>query len=233
MKKIKCFLLDDEPPALRVLEKYLDGLPFVEVVGSENDPFAAMARLQTISVDLLFLDINMPGLSGVDLIRTLSRPPLVIFTTAYPEFAVEGFELEAVDYLVKPIARERFLKAVNRAFRLFSASADTESVSSDHLLIKADRKLHRAPLGDVLFLQAYGDYVKIVCKNQNFLPKETLRELAQKLPKQHFLQVHRSYIVNLHHVSYIEGNHLKVSGHTIPVSATYKSNLLDRMERLP
>ena len=231
MKKMTCYILDDEPPAIRILEKYLADLPFVEIQGASTDPFEALACLQTAPVDLLFLDINLPHLSGMDLLRTLPNPPQVIFTTAYPEYAVEGFELEATDYLVKPIARERFLKAVNRAFRLFAAVPAAGSPKSDHILIRADRKLHRASLGDILFLQAYGDYVKVVCAGQTLLPKEKLQQLHEKLPGDHFCQVHRSYIVNLNHIEYMEGNHLKIKGYTIPVSNRYKADLLQRMER--
>ena len=225
-----CFILDDEPPAIRIIEKYLEDIPFTELHSKDTDPFSALATLQTTAIDLLFLDINMPHLSGVDLLRSLPRPPMVIFTTAYPEYAVEGFELEAIDYLVKPIAKERFLKAINRAYRLFNSQPGTETPPSEHLLIKADRKLHRVPIEEIFFLQAYGDYVKVVCKNQMLLPKETLMQLSKKLPDTHFIRVHRSYIVNFKHIEFIEGNYLKIQHHTIPISTRQKATLIDRID---
>lgn len=230
MKKMTCLIIDDEPPAIRILEKYLEDIPFLELQGTDTDPFPALARLQSQSVDLLFLDINMPQLSGIDLLRSLSHPPMVIFTTAYPEYAVEGFELEATDYLVKPIARERFLKAVNRAYRLWLAQSQPESPVMEHLLIKADRKIYRIPLDDILFLEAYGDYVKVFCKDQMLLPKETLLQLSGRLHAAQFFRVHRSFIINLHHIEYIEGSHLKIRGHTIPISTQKKASLMDRID---
>lgn len=232
MKKMSCYILDDEPPAIRVIERHLEDLPFVERRGSATDPLTALAYLQATPVDLLFLDINMPQLSGIDLLKSLSQPPLVIFTTAYPEYAVEGFELEAVDYLVKPIARERFLKAVNRAYRQFATQASSESASAVYILIKADRKLHRVSLAGILFLQAYGDYVKVVGERQTLLPKSTLQELSEKTAPADFCQVHRSYIVNLRHVKYIEGNHLKIKEYTIPVSNGYRATLMKRIAQM-
>ena len=229
MKKMECYILDDEPPAIRIIEKYLEEIPFVELTGKETDPLLALAQLQNKATDLIFLDINMPQLSGMDFLRSLPHPPMVIFTTAYPEFAVEGFELEAVDYLVKPIAKERFLKAVNRAYRQFSGALATNSPEPNHLLIKADRKLHRIPVNKILFLQAYGDYVKVICSNQTFLPKEKLANLLKKLPTQTFFKVHRSFVVNLNHIAYIEGNHLKIEKHIIPISAAHKNELLEKM----
>lgn len=233
--KLTCLVVDDEPLALRVLEKYIGSTPFLELRASFTNPLEAMAFLQGQAVDLLFLDINMPELSGLSLVRALAQPPAVIFTTAYPEFAVEGFELDAADYLVKPFSRERFLKAVAKASLLIEArrapgSAPSEKNAADHLLVRADRKLYRVRFEHIRYLQAYGDYVKIATSEQTLAPKEKLSTLEQQLPTALFQRVHRSFIVNLDQIEYLEGNHLRVAGQLIPVAAGYREELMAKLK---
>lgn len=227
--KLRCLVVDDEPLARRVLEKYIADMPMLELVASCADAFEALEILQSRhDIRLLFLDINMPRLSGISLLRTLPQPPMVIFTTAYPEFAVEGFELEAVDYLLKPFAFERFVKAVNKAAKMSEANGPTPS-SNDFLLLRADKKLYRLPFAQILFLQAYGDYVKVHTSRQVYLTKERLQNLQQSLPEDLFLQVHRSYVVALNAIAFVEGNQIDIAGTRIPVAITYREQLMLRL----
>lgn len=223
---MKTIIIDDEPLAVRVLEKYVQQNPLLELVQSFTEPYAAFAWLQQHPVDLLLLDINMPELSGLSLFRALARPPKVIFTTAYPEYAVEGFELEAVDYLVKPIAPERFLKAIEKVHRQLAANMPVDE-GPQHLLVRADRKIYRLPLDELLYLQAYGDYVKIVCRDKQITPKEKLTNLEALLPASRFIRVHRSYVIALDKIEYMEGNLVYIGGQAIPVAQAHRDALLD------
>lgn len=226
---MRTIIVDDEHLAVRVLEKYVTANPLLQLEASFTAPLEAFAYLQKQQIDLILLDINMPELSGLALIRSLARPPKVIFTTAYPEYAVEGFEVEAVDYLVKPIAPERFLKAVEKAHRLQPTTTVNGAEEPRHLLIKADRKIYRLPLEELLYLQAYGDYVKIVCQDKTITPKEKLSNLEQLLPEQNFLKIHRSYIIALDKVEYMEGNLVFINGQSIPVAQVNRELLLQKL----
>lgn len=225
---MRTIIVDDEHLAVRVLEKYVKLNPLLQLEASFTAPLEAFAYLQQHEVDLLLLDINMPELSGLSLIRSLTQPPKVIFTTAYPEYAVEGFEVEAIDYLVKPIAPGRFLKAVEKVQRLHT-SPPPLAEEIKHLLVKADRKLYRLPLAELLYLQAYGDYVKIVCRDKVITPKEKLSKLEKMLPEQHFIRVHRSFIIALDKVEYMEGNLVFIGSQSIPVAQVNRELLLQKL----
>ncbi len=231
--KLNCLIVDDEPLSIKVIRRYCEDLPSLSIAGSCSDAFQALDQLKSKSVDLLFLDINMPRLSGLAMLKSLKNPPMVIIITAYPEFAVEGFELEVLDYLVKPFGFERFLKAVNKAVEQKKVAVQLQELpekkASSTLLIKADRKLHQLRVDSIQYLQAYGDYVKIFTTEGMLMPKETLQQLATKLPKQKFLQVHRSYIVALLHIKYVEGNQISLGAEKIPVGSTYKQALLNKI----
>lgn len=225
---LTCYIIDDEPPAIKVLEHYIRQTPQLRLLGSATDPIKGMQAVREQNPQILFLDINMPRLSGISLLKALPRPPAVIFTTAYPEYALEGFELEAADYLLKPIAFERFLKAVNKAHRLLTAPEPHEPPS--FLLLQADRKLYRVPLQEILFLEAYGDYVKVHTSRQVYVPKTTLNQLEEELPADTFLRVHRSYLVALPGIRYMEGNFVMVGEVKVPVGRSYKERLLERLK---
>lgn len=232
--KINCAIVDDEPLAIKVLEKYIKELPILQLNSSFHSAIKASEYLQIGGVDLLFLDINMPKISGISLLRSLPNPPLVIFTTAYPEYAVEGFELEALDYLLKPFSFERFLKAVNKAIQAIETENKLRQTNrlpeGGTLIIKADRKLYPLPFNSILYLQAFGDYVKVFTKNQRYLPKETLQNIEKRLPENQFIRVHRSYLVALEAIQYIEGNHLTIDNQIIPIGQSYKEQLLQRLD---
>ncbi|MCB0665701.1 MAG: response regulator transcription factor [Saprospiraceae bacterium] len=221
---IDCVIIDDEPLARKILVEYLDELPDFQLVAACQDAMEAQQILNNSRVDLLFLDIAMPKLTGMQFIKSLASPPLVIFTTAYSEYAVEAFEVNAFDYLVKPITLERFLVSIEKVRKFLSPS---ERVSGDNkwINIKEGRRIYHIDTDDILYLQAYGDYVRMFLKDQTLMPKEKLNVIKELLPDK-FLQVHRSYIINLSEVKFMEGNLVQVASHKIPVSDTYRNHLL-------
>jgi two-component system LytT family response regulator len=229
MQPISCIIVDDEPLAVEVLENYVARLPKLESLGSYGDAFQAMEALRQQPVSVMFLDINMPGLSGLSLARSLSDPPLLVFTTAYAEHAVEGFELDAVDYLLKPISFERFVQAVEKVSRALQQKP--ASREEGHLLVRADKKLHRVAWKDILYIEALGDYVKVHLQGQDkpLVSKARLKNLEQKLPETAFLRIHKSYLCGWRFVQYLEGNRLQVGDHLLPVGQTYKEKLLERL----
>ena len=222
--KLSCIIVDDEPLARKILKKYVDDLPYLECAAECKDAVEALAFLQKQTVDLILLDINMPKISGIEFARSLRNKPMIIFTTAYPEYAVEGFELEAIDYLVKPIEFDRFLTAINKC--LDFTNRNTPEASAEYLFIKSDRKYIKVHYKDLLFVQAYGDYIKIFTKDKTLLSKDRLANMAESLPKNTFIKVHRSYIVNVNAISYLEGKHLKIEEHIIPVSDSYINQVM-------
>lgn len=227
--KINCIIVDDEPLAIRILEKYVADIPYLSLLGAFDSPIAAMRFLQQQQVDLVFLDINMPELSGVNLVKALSQPPAIIFTTAFPDYAVEGFELDAIDYLVKPFSKERFLKAVQKAGQSLEKQANIDQGPS-HITLKADRKIYRLPLDEIHYCQAYGDYVKVITTEKQLLPKTTLAKLMDQLPSSRFLRVHRSYVIAWDKVEYMEGNQLKIEDLLIPIGQQYREQVLERLK---
>ena len=226
---LSCYIIDDEPPAIKVLEHYIRQTPQLELLGSATDSIQGMQAIQDKSPQLLFLDINMPKLSGISLLRALPHPPAVIFSTAYTEYALEGFELEAVDYLLKPISFERFLKAVNKAQRFIVAQEAPEEAPS-FLLLQADRKLYRVPMKEIIYLEAYGDYVKVHTEKKLYVPKTTLNQLEEKLPNHTFMRIHRSYLVALPRIQYLEGNFVVARDEKIPVGRSFREELVRRLQ---
>lgn len=227
MSNIRCLIVDDEPLATKVVEKYCKKVPFLEVFGVSYNPIEALQIIEKESIDLVFLDINMPELSGISLAKAVSNGPSIIFTTAYPEFAVEGFELDAIDYLVKPFSFERFLKAINRVVKK-EVATETQTTPTP-LLVKADRRIYAIPMEKIFYFQAFGDYVKIFTTDKTIVPKTTLSQLEKELSTKIFCRTHRSYIVRTEAIEYIEGNHIKINNNMIPVAQNYKNLLLDRL----
>jgi DNA-binding LytR/AlgR family response regulator len=190
--------------------------------------------LRQTEVDLLFLDINLPDLNGIELLKSLKNPPKVIFTTAYSEFALEGFELQITDFLLKPYSFDRFVKAIQKVLQEIETEKKLQEWSaakeSDVLVIKADRKIYRLPFEEVLLLQAYGDYVKIQTTNKQLVPKETLNKLEKLLPEDQFIRIHRSYIIALSKVEYVEGNMVHIGDKNIPVGKSFREEFLKRIQ---
>lgn len=217
-----CLIVDDEPLSRDVLRNYVEDHPDLSLVGECKDAFEAMASLEAQRVDLIFLDINMPKLSGINFYKSLNQKPMVIFTTAYPEFAVEGFELDAVDYLLKPFSFERFLKGVNKA----RSKVKTEEKEADFIMLKADKKMYRTAFDDILFFEALGDYVKVHTKERVLIIASTLKKLLSELPESRFLRTHKSYIIAKGQVEYIEGNQVKIGEHMVSIGQAYREQVL-------
>jgi DNA-binding LytR/AlgR family response regulator len=227
MKKITCLIVEDEPASQEILKKYVGDFPALELKGVCSNAFEAGEMLQKEGVDLLFLDINMPRLSGLEFYRSLSEPPSVIFTTAYPEFAVNGFEVNAVDYLVKPFAFDRFVKAVNRAADALRGKS--EGVAG-YLMLLADKKMHKIDFDNLLFVEGMGDYVKVNTTTKTLVVHITLQKLQEQLPGEKFLRIHKSFIISLARLEYIEGNMAIINKQQIPIGQTYRADFLSVLQ---
>lgn len=233
MNRYKCIIIEDEPLAQNILKKYIADHPSLELVAICGDALVAEAILSQQTVELIFLDINLPKLSGVNFIKTLLHSPLIIFTTAYPEFAVEGFELSAIDYLLKPFSFARFLKAVNKAFeKLNSTSAQTtNSNRPSFVFLKADKKIHKVDLDSIFYIEAIGDYMKVVTGSGQLIINETMKKLQEDLPVDSFIRVHKSFIISRNKIKFIEGNYVRVEDKNIPIGATYRSEVLAAIDK--
>lgn len=221
--------LDDEPLALEVVRSHASKVPFLNLKAEFTDAFKAMEYLQKEPVDLIFLDIKMPDISGIDFLNSLNKKPMVIFTTAYSEHAVTSFELDAIDYLLKPFSLSRFVKGCNKAYELFQLR--NKSGSADFIFLKTGYEQEKVHFDDILYLEAAGNYVNFVLKNKSLLSRMTFAELEVILPKNKFVRTHRSYIAAINAIQKIERHQLTILDHTIPVSDSYLSNLSDLDKR--
>ncbi len=231
---IKAIIVDDEPLALDVLETYIEQMPEIELVKRCENAFEANEALKNDNIDLMFLDIQMPQLTGIDFVKSLSNPPCVIFTTAYPDYAVEGFEVDAIDYLLKPISLERFMKAVNKV----SEKIDTRRQESnspheedgDYFFVKADKKLVKVNFDDIVYIEGLKDYVIIRQTEGRVITLQTMKSLDARLPSNQFKRIHRSYIANTTKIKAVVGNMIEVvqKGQTkhIPIGKNYREGLL-------
>ena len=230
-------IVDDEPLAIDVLETYIEQMPKLNVVGRCTNALEANELLRSEDVDLMFLDIQMPQITGIDLLKSLNDPPMVIFTTAYPNYALEGFELNAIDYLLKPISLDRFMKAVNKAQEQFdlqqqqyesSASGDGDD---EFFFVKADKKLIRVRFRDILYIEGLKDYVIIRLEEGRVITLQTMKSLEAKLPSNMFRRIHRSYIVSIDKINALVGNMVELTekGQTkhLPVGKNYRDALLE------
>ena len=230
MNKIRCLIIDDEELARTLLENYVLRLPFLELVGKCKNPLEAMAVLQQESVDLLLLDIQMPELSGIDFLKALPHKPFTVFTTAYESYALEGYSLDVVDYLLKPIGFERFLQAMNKVMERMSQRqpVTTTPPSKEFILIKSDHKIHRLHVEDILYIQSMREYVAFYTPTGRILSLGSLKSLEEELPADQFMRIHKSYIVALDKVKSLEGNMLHIGGEHLPIGASYKEEVLRR-----
>lgn len=220
----KCLVVEDEPLAQQVLTKYIAEHPCLELAAVCSDALEAQRYLLQHMAPIVFLDINLPRLSGISFLKGLVKPPCVIFTTAYPEYAVEGFELDAVDYLLKPFSFERFLKAVNKALEKIGRKEAMAAPVS--LFIKSDKKVYRLNLEDILYIEALDDYIKIVTVQSQHLVNDTLKSLQEQLPAAQFLRVHKSYIIARERIVFLEGNYVRVGEKDVPIGASYREELM-------
>lgn len=230
---IKYLIIDDEPIAHDIIKNYCDLLSNMQLMTHCYDALEALEYLRKDSVDLIFLDLNMPKLKGFDFLKTLSNRPNVIVTTAYREHALEGFELNVVDYLLKPFSFERFLQAVNKVVDLDKSSNNLvpkHLSEKEHLFLYSDKKHIQVRINNILFIEAAGNYCKVVLKNKNILVREKVSDILAVLPSAKFTQVHKSFIICKKHIDTIEGNRILIEGHKIPIGKLYKSNVLELLK---
>lgn len=227
---INCLIIDDEPSSQIVLKTFVNQINFLTLSGVCNNAVEALTKLKSdATIQLLFLDINMPQISGLSFYKSLQNPPLVIFTTAYPQYAIEGFEVNAIDYLLKPFSFDRFFTAINKVVDKITLSKKIEN-SDEHLLVKADKKLHKIQISDIIYIEALGDYVKIHQKENFLLTNSTFKNILNSLPKNTFIQVHKSFAVNLKKVHIIDGNQIVLNSNKIPIGLTFKSVFLEKFK---
>jgi len=227
-QKIRCLVVDDEPLAMRLLEKHILQFPQLELAGSCWNAIEAFEVLKKEAVDLIFLDIQMPGLTGLDFVRSLQHPPAVIFTTAYREYAVESYELDVVDYLLKPITIDRFFRSLNKYLdRTGNApvatkpSAPASSTEDAFIFVNVNRKYVKVLFHEILYIESLKDYIRIHLPGQSIMTKDKISEFEHKLPG-HFLRIHRSYIINTQKISAFTAHDIEIEGKEIPIGVSYK-----------
>jgi DNA-binding LytR/AlgR family response regulator len=235
--ELRCLIVDDEVLAQDVIEKYIASIPTLKLVGKCDSAVEAISFLHNNPVDLLFLDLNMPELSGLDMLKTLTNQPKVILTTAYSEYALESYEYGVIDYLLKPIKFERFLKAVNKVAGQSVQGSQTSGKETDTdpplLFIKEDQTTYRVLFDKILYVEAYGNYLKIHTPEKIYVTRDTMHEMEKKLPENIFIRVHKSFIVSLSKVDNISGNRIYINKAEIPVGEMYKLSLKEKMGTLP
>ena len=231
--KLNCIIIDDEPLARKGLREYVADVDFLHLAGEFDNPLKAMDILINQKVDLIFLDIQMPKITGLDFLKTLSNPPLVIFTTAYPQYAVDGFDLNAADYLLKPFSFDRFWKAVVKVRTLFesgkSSSLQSIIVEAEHFFIKTDNKLVKINYSDILYIEALQNYIAVHTINRKYITYLTFKSVEESLPQHIFMKVHKSYLVALSKIESIEANEILIGTHHIPISRSMKDEVMEKI----
>lgn len=230
---INCVIIDDEPLARKGLKEYIADVDFLDLVGEFDSPLAAADLISRGEVQLLFLDIQMPKITGIDFFKSLNDPPPVIFTTAYPQYALDGFEVNALDYLVKPVSFERFLKSALRAKEFYEVREknyeETGKQTADHFFIKADNKLVKIGYAEMLFAEALQNYVVIHTADKKYITYLTFKAVEDYLPSSLFIKTHKSYIVAASRIESIEGNDIRIGQHHIPISRNLKDEVMEKL----
>jgi DNA-binding LytR/AlgR family response regulator len=232
IRSLKCLIVDDEPLAIDVIENYLQRLDNIEITRCEN-AINAFQLLQTEKFDLIFLDIEMPVLSGLDFLKTIKDPPCIIITTAYRDYAVEGFEFEVLDYLVKPISFPRFMKAFERAMKAIPGIATPVEnflrPENEYLFLKVDRKFVKVLTEDILYVESLKDYIRVVTKSNSWISYQSLTAITEKLPAEKFIRIHRSFTIAIDKVNLIENNCVEINGKLVPISREHRQEVLKKI----
>jgi DNA-binding LytR/AlgR family response regulator len=228
MSTITCIIVEDEPVSQEILKRYIADHPQLELKAVCSNAIEASAEVRNHAPDLIFLDITLPKISGLDFYKSLTDPPFVIFTTAYPEYAVSGFEVDAVDYLVKPFPFERFLKAVNKLQDLVDRP---KGAKSGFIMLSADKKIHKVSFDNIFYLEAMGDYVKVHTSDKTLVVHQTLQKLSEQLPPASFYRIHKSFLIAFHRIDYIEGNMVIIGKSQIPIGQTYRNEFLTALNK--
>jgi DNA-binding LytR/AlgR family response regulator len=229
---LKCLIIDDEPLARNGLKEYVAEVEGLELMGEFEHPLRAMDILAAGTIDLIFLDIQMPKITGIDFMKSLQQKPMVIFTTAYPQYAVEGFDLDAVDYLLKPFSFDRFLKSVMKAKRLSDKMKSPDPVAEtgdDHIFIKADQQLVKIYYADIIYAEALQNYVAIQTSQKKYIAYLTFKSLVEALPPKLFIQTHKSYLVSINKVGRVEEGEAIIDKYRIPISRNLKEDVLSKL----
>lgn len=231
--KLNCILIDDEPLARKGVKEYITDIDFLDLAGEFDNPLKAFELISKGGVHLLFLDIQMPRITGIDFFKTLPHAPPVIFTTAYPQYAIDGFELNALDYLVKPISFDRFFKAVLKAKEYYEVreknTADAPATSAGYFFIKADNKLVKLFFHDILFAEALQNYVVIHTKDKKYITYLTFKSVEEYFPADRFIKTHKSFIISAAKIETIEGNNIRIGLHDIPISRNLKEEVMEKL----
>ena len=234
--KLRCLLIDDEPPALKVLANYISNINGLEIVAQCKNAIEALDILHEKAVDVIFLDIKMPKLLGTEFLKNLSHPPKVIFVTAYRDYAIDGYDLDAVDYLVKPVSFERFFKAITKLNRIIgkepiTTSAEYKSNSEPFVYLKVDRDMKKVFINDILYIESWKDYIKLfLTSGKNLLVKQSISAMENLLSEHKFLRIHRSYMVSLDKISGYNGLSVQLSDNEIPIGRLYKQAVMERLQ---
>lgn len=234
--KLKCIIIDDEPLAIDLLKSYVQKTPFLELVGTFNNALASIEAISNNDIEVIFLDINMPQISGLEFSKTISPSTRIIFTTAYDQYAVEGFRLNALDYLLKPINYTEFLRAANKAlewFKLMEKNEEENTISSSSIFVKSGYRIEKIDFDTILYIENQKDYVKFHLENikEPVSSLMSMQSLEEKLPNKHFMRVHRSFIVNLDKIKTIERNCIVFGKEYIPVSESYKTKFMEFLDK--
>lgn len=230
--KIKCIIIDDEPLAISVIEDHLKNFDHVEIVEAFNNPLKAYRVLEQEKIDLIFLDINMPQMTGFSFMENLSNKPLIVITTAYREYAVKSFELNILDYLVKPIPFNRFLKTINKVYQqvyISSTVTDTSLQQEPHIFLKVNKKLIKVILNDILYIESLKDYIKVITTLGDYVVHKSLTAITEELPHSNFIRIHRSYTISINKVIALEGNTVEISNRKIPIGRNYVKQTKERI----
>lgn len=225
--KMRSIIVDDEPIARKILQEFVEQIDFLEVAGQFENVLKADVFLQANQTDLMFLDIEMPKLSGLNYLKNTNKKPLVIITTAFPKYAIEGYEMDVIDYLVKPIAFDRFFKAVQKAKEYHSVKNNaSENAPTSYLFVRSEKRIEKVELNDILYIESIGNYVNIFTEKKRFTAYLTLKGLESQLPNNDFIKIHQSYLVSLSKINAIEGNEIKIQNKSLPISRNYKEALM-------
>lgn len=228
---MNCLIVDDEPIARSIIKTYIEKISSLNLIGECKNALEAISYLHQYKIDILFLDIKMPDMSGIELLKTLFSKPNVILTTAYSEFAVESYEFQVIDYLLKPFSFERFLKAINK---INPNNNKTECLDKhkipNHIYLKEDKKVHKVLLNEILYIQSYGNYIKVFTKDHKLMVQETLLNILSILPDKMFVRIHKSYIVSVDKVLNYDSSSLHIKEAKLPIGKYYKQNFLEKLK---
>lgn len=235
--KTRCIIVDDEPLAIEAIQMHVEKFRSLKLVETCTDAFQAFDILNKTRVDLMFLDIQMPEITGLDFLKSLKNPPKVILTTAYREYAIEAFDLNVVDYLIKPISFDRFMQAINKFYELnnnellIPGNINQQNDSNpDHIYIRSDKKNIRINIEEILYIESIKDYVKVICESRTVISKILISELESKLPAELFLRIHRSYIICTKNIEAYSHTHIEVQGKELPIGRNYKHEVINTLQ---